>query len=275
MPSPKMETLRAESWDDYHDKLKEADQMLAGRRRDLGLPEQGLLYRGQADARWGLLTTLERRSSETYSMDKYVLSVDWDANELEAITGKKWELPPYADLRKMLDAANEVGWGPPLPLAAYLVYLRHHGLSSPLLDWTKSPYIAAFFAFHEWQVEAEEAAVFVYCERPDGTKGGVVGQPEISIMGSDSAMHLRHYTQQAVYTVATKRVSHKHVFVSHESAIGRHKRQDMCVKIVLPRSIRRHALQWLQAVNVNHYTLFQTEDSLVRAIDLRVFDLGQ
>ena len=57
------------------------------------------------------------------------------------------------------------------PGGGYLAYLRHHGFPSPLLDWTKSPYIAAYFAMvNAPQKEVKKVSVFAYLESPTGGK---------------------------------------------------------------------------------------------------------
>jgi len=49
------------------------------------------------------------------------------------------------------------------PAYSYLAHLRHNGFPSPLLDWTQSPYVAAYFAFARPQ--GEQVALYVYCEQ--------------------------------------------------------------------------------------------------------------
>ena len=51
--------------------------------------------------------------------------------------------------------------------------------------------------------------------------------------------------------------------------------QDLLIKITLPIEFRSEALRALDMYNVNHYTLFQSEDALVRTVGLRAFEMAE
>ena len=55
-----------------------------------------------------------------------------------SLTGRAWQLSE--------GPVDEGHHGPP-PGYEFMIYMRHHGFPSPLLDWSRSPYVAAFFAF--------------------------------------------------------------------------------------------------------------------------------
>ncbi len=111
---------------------------------------------------------------------KLILSVK---NEIEVLTNKKWDLPNLTEYGDWLKTHMSVGGGNGLPGYEYMTYLRHYGFPSPLLDWSKSPYVAAFFAFHNLNQELERVAIFVYLEHITGVKGGRVNEPNLFIRG--------------------------------------------------------------------------------------------
>lgn len=195
-------------------------------------------------------------------------------NELESYMGNKWNIPDFPDL---LDEIKEKQseFGPYLPCYDYLVYLRHHGYPSPLLDWTESPYIAAYFAMSEMP-SAERVAVYAYIETPLGFKSVGSNKALIKIQGPFVSTDKRHFAQKAWYTVATRwsNEDQEHTFCSHHEVFNNtENNQDILIKITIPAENRKQALKELNDYNINHFTLFQNEDALIKTLSMREFDM--
>lgn len=236
-----------------------------------------MLFRGHGNAEWPLKTTLERKQIEDISVNNYLRYAFRCINELESFTGKKWDIPELSLIEKEIKDISD-SWRPPIPYSVYnyLVYLRHHGFPSPLLDWTTSPYIAAYFSYYE-NYSFDRVAVFAYIERPKGVKGGMGGVPRINAMGPYVTTDSRHFSQKAWYTVASKYdyKNKENRFCDHSRIFEQDKEyQDILIKITMPSSERLKALEGLSDYNINHFTLFQTEDSLVKALSIKEFDLN-
>ena len=138
-----------------------------------------LLFRGQHDAEWDLTTTLERSGCKDMTFDAYYRLTGNVLPAIEAFTREKWDVPDYslameAEFREDAQLFSLRKFPAP-KFYQYMVYLRHHGFPSPLLDWTSSVYVAAFFAFRHAGTEDGMGSIYVYCERPEGFKGEWVG----------------------------------------------------------------------------------------------------
>lgn len=272
-----MKTIRLRSWRRFEETLNQLKHDFGIYRQDLEdgktfQREVGTLFRGQADHSWNLKTTLERRTIIEHDVKTYLDIAVRMVSELESYTDKQWNIPPWPALENEIKERSEA-FSVHLPAYDYLVYLRHHGYPSPLLDWTASPHIALYFAY----LHAEKADVAVYCyiERPNLIKGGVGGEPMITLKGPYVSTHRRHFAQKAWYTLATHWDYSKetHIFCPHERVFDKGDiSQDALIKIVLPQKDRLQVLRHLDNYNINHFTLFQSEDALIKALESRHFD---
>lgn len=249
-----------------------------------------LLFRGQRESSWRLQTTLERviareqiYTTPTFhprSVDAYYRLISRVEPEVETFTGQRWD---GISMRNVMDLHlsdhqpfHDAVVSGEIPAYEYLIYLRHMGFPSPLLDWTSSPYVAAFFAFED--PSESDPAIFAYLDVPEKFRLESSDKPFIRRCGPYSRGHRRHFAQQSTYTLCLTydgywQFAQIEDVLSPEDPWATLLQQDVVWKFVIPRAERRSVLRRLAQYNINAGALFGSEESVLKAIASREFSL--
>jgi hypothetical protein len=99
------------------------------------ISEGHYLFRGQSNPDWFLSSHLDRMGQETPGFSQTQMR-DW-GRELSSMFKHEAEVHINTGLEQISNEFELLAVG------------RHHGLRAPLLDWSDSPYVAAFFAFSD------------------------------------------------------------------------------------------------------------------------------
>ncbi len=127
------------SWEDFK---KEATSQLDKRR--------AYIFRGQSNFEWTLSTTIHRTGQLPTHNDfltYFQTILPFVQEPVEAWDGSRRDLSD------------------PSQLAEFLAFLQHNGFPTPLIDWTFSPYIAAYFAFegiNHFSPQNEKVAIYSF-----------------------------------------------------------------------------------------------------------------
>lgn len=267
-----METIQVGNWDEFGSALAKLQSRIRQQESQGGSHVSELLFRGQGNASWGLSTTLERYTADPVLLREYFRKIAIVQHHFEAFSGERWDFDFSAAERW----AGFLPAGPP-PGYEYMSYLRHHGFPSPLLDWTASPQIAAFFAFRDRPPERGDAvAIYAYCEMMGGGKMTSSSCPCISTYGPTIRGHPRHFLQRSRYSICTVFKEDGQYFAPHDEATatpppGMFAGQDQIWKFVIPVSERSHVLRSLNEYNLNAFSLFNTTEALSEALAFEHF----
>ena len=268
-----MEDKTVDTWEKFEEEITE-------------LTKSPCLFRGQPNAgkpnskdknkTWELESTLYRLKKE-YSCDKYFEQIEKMIPEINVYTNNSYRMERTIEMIKKIvykddSFLDEEG------VPEFLIYLRQNGFPSPLLDWTKSPYIAAFFAYRNiFQSKRSHVAIYVIKDYINKALSDYINKAlseKIIIIGDKAVTEKKHFIQQAHYTVYLKKNDSNELVFARDQELFRNSPEKF-PKYYLPIIEQKKVLRKLDSMNINAYSLFGTEEALMETLAMRHLYLNE
>lgn len=214
------------------------------------------IFRGQSNHEWEIESTLSRNSKNI----QHITDIE---NYQMAIFKQSMLGITEIDLNKV---DENILWS----------IGQHYGLFTPLIDWTKSPYIALFFALQDNNQKNEKGSIF--CIHTDILEKEQSENRLTSIKIIKTLDHLnkRIISQNGIFTrIPLNQTLEK--IINNENT----KETELCYKIIFSTKNRNIILEKLESMNINKRTMFpdnhgaamHSNDILTKSTDREVAKL--
>ena len=246
--------LNFDTWHEYKSSVTRqivSAQEEGRKKAGHGLEDIRYVYRGQATSSWGLEATFDRhvRDLSIGASDKPVYD--------QFIAG-------YIQRGLEYEILDDIG----LPESEKNFYFeamaRHHGLPTRLLDWTYSPYIAAFFAFTEHRA-CEDGQVSIWCLDVENAKICFHSGSAIEIKERPKKGNFRQLSQQGLYTRNISNQSRiEDYFDESKGRFDNTPKYPILFKCNIPVNEYINALSDLEYMGISSLTMYNDMEGLVK-----------
>ncbi len=224
--------------------------------------ERVTLFRGQIDHEWKIRTSLERHGIEIIKCEEYYRKIDSYKPLINPLIENRYE-------RKLTRSGypfdfNEYEKGSwELPEMEYLAYLRHHGFPTPLVDLSRSCFVALFFACEDFNQRNKDGKVFLYS--PPQMRLGGNDIPDLRIIGRYVEAGKRHFAQQSQYVIP---IVYDSVwkFITFSNVTDSKSNKHVLQEIIISKNVKAKLMKELNEMNINRYTMYLNEDALIKSL---------
>jgi FRG domain len=208
------------------------------------------LFRGMGSADWKLAPAFDRRFGYLDADERLRV---WD----ELIEQWRTGCQEHGHIR-------DAGPGGAQPEVALWALGQHHGLPTRLLDWSTSPYIAAFFAFKECLERlphrfSHVALWILHLDNPVWAK-----EQGVEIVSAPALENVRLKNQSGKFTLSHTQFASLEEYVT-ETGSG-----VALTKVVLPASEAVPALPDLDSMGINSYRVYPDLGGLAELATMRL-----
>lgn len=218
--------VKCQSWDAFIDFLHS--------EKALNLSDS-YCFRGHASESWALKSTLKRTLGLRSSMDSFNAEKSILENFKNYCLGRRGHHP--------IQLSEGEWWA----------LGQHFGLKTPLLDWSDSPYIAAYFAFNAESHETENVAIWILAKN-------INEYPEVARLAKHHHLEfLRPYLDENARLLNQRGLfvrTPEMMCVSEWIKQFKNNGSVALAKVLIPSSEKKRALRSLDKMNINHLTLF-------------------
>src|ERR1700690_4240157 len=222
-------------------------------------PYSNWAFRGERDERWPLYSSLSR-----YLQNFGVSPAAWPEQESRILRVFKRKAHQFLD--KPPDPDDDFQW---------VALMQHHGAPTRLIDFTWSPYVAAFFALERtladgvvWamnpaRVDSSRAAKR---NRMDPRLPGnfaryfLTGKHHVIWMGEPHTMNRRLIAQSGTFAMPGV------LDVPIEEILSDRDQENILAKFILTNAVREVGMRELYRMNITYATLFPDLDGLARSM---------